>query len=531
MIEWLLDPTVIVGLLTLIVLEIVLGIDNLVFIAILADKLPAGQRDRARVVGLLLALLMRLVLLASLSWLIGLTRPLFEVFGHAFSARDLILLGGGLFLLLKATTELHERLEGKELASSGSVASVSFGAVVAQIVALDAVFSLDSVITAVGMVDDLAVMMTAVVIAMLLMLLASKPLTRFVNAHPTLIMLCLGFLLMIGFSLTVESLGYHIPKGYLYAAIGFSVLIELFNQIALRNKRRWLANNDLRTRIADSVLGLLGGRRQEQSGDDGNDALLGEAAQQLFGDEERDMIRHVLTLADTNIKGLMTPRREIQYLDLNWPEQEQRQQLIDSAYSRLVVIEDNQQDEPLGIVQKKALLAALLRGQPFSVRAHLEKPAVVLETQTAIETLEVFRFERKQLAFVVDEFGTLEGIVTLTDVLEEIAGDLPEAGQEDHAAPVQALRDDQFEVDAGENIESLNTLLPSPLPRSSEYTTLAGLILQHCQHLPERDETVLVPPWHITVQEVDRYRITRVRLTLMAEPQAAEASAPADPGR
>src|SRR5699024_10232571 len=135
---------------------------------------------------------------------------------------------------------------------------------------------------------------------------------------------------------------------------------------------------------------------------------------------------------------------------LSWPEQEQRQQLVDSTYSRLVVIEDNKQDEPLGIVQKKALLAALLCGQPFSIRAHLEKPAAVLETQTAIETLEVFRFERKQLAFVVDEFGTLEGIVTPTDVLEEIAGDLPEAG-EHHIAPVQALRDDQFEVDAGEN--------------------------------------------------------------------------------
>lgn len=192
--EWLADPTAWLGLLTLIVLEIVLGIDNLVFIAILADKLPPEQRDRARVIGLSLALVMRLGLLASIAWLVTLTEPLFEIFGKSFSGRDLIMLGGGLFLLFKATMELHERLEGRMQQHSGSKAYARFWPVVAQIIVLDAVFSLDAVITAIGMVEHLQVMMIAVVISMTLMLLASKPLTAFVNARPTVIMLCLGFL-------------------------------------------------------------------------------------------------------------------------------------------------------------------------------------------------------------------------------------------------------------------------------------------------------------------------------------------------
>lgn len=195
--EFLMDPSIWVGLLTLVVLEIVLGIDNLVFIAILADKLPPKQRDKARIIGLSLALIMRLGLLSLISWMVKLTTPLFSIAQFSFSGRDLILLVGGIFLLFKATTELHERLEGHDEHGTTNRGYASFWAVVAQIVVLDAVFSLDAVITAVGMVNNLAVMMTAVIIAMGVMLLASKSLTRFVNNHPTVVVLCLSFCLFI----------------------------------------------------------------------------------------------------------------------------------------------------------------------------------------------------------------------------------------------------------------------------------------------------------------------------------------------
>ncbi|MCL4303375.1 MAG: TerC family protein [Anaerolineae bacterium] len=215
-------------------LEIVLGIDNIIFISILASKLPQDQQQKARQVGLSLAMLTRIALLFSLSWIIGLTAPIFTIIGQEVSGRDLILLIGGLFLLGKATYEIHERLEGAEGHASAKVAA-SFTSVIIQILLLDIVFSLDSVITAVGMVDELAVMIAAVIIAVLIMLWAAGPVSDFVNRHPTVKMLALSFLLLIGFSLVVEGLHQHIPKGYIYFAMGFSVFVEMLN-LRLRPK-------------------------------------------------------------------------------------------------------------------------------------------------------------------------------------------------------------------------------------------------------------------------------------------------------
>ncbi len=226
--EWISSPEIWTALLTLTVLEIVLGIDNVIFISILAGKLPESQRDRARIVGLSLAMIMRIALLFSISWVIGLTEPFFSVFDRDISGRDLILFGGGLFLLYKATTEIHEKLEGEE-EHAGGRAVASFTAIIIQILLLDIVFSLDSVITAVGMADDLGVMVAAVVIAVLVMLVASGPISAFVQRHPTVKILALSFLLLIGMSLIAEGFHQHIPKGYIYAAMAFSVFVEMLN--------------------------------------------------------------------------------------------------------------------------------------------------------------------------------------------------------------------------------------------------------------------------------------------------------------
>jgi predicted tellurium resistance membrane protein TerC len=226
--EWL------VALVTLTVLEIVLGIDNIIFISILAGKLPAHQQGRARSLGLLAAMVTRILLLLSLTWMIRLTAPFFSLFGHPFSGRDLILLAGGLFLIAKATSEIHGRLEGDEQHGTARVA-MSFGVVIAQIMVLDIVFSLDSVITAIGMARALWVMVTAVVLAVGVMLFASSPISDFVSRHPTVRMLALSFLLLIGFSLVADGLGQQISKASIYFAMGFSVFVEALN---LRVRRR-----------------------------------------------------------------------------------------------------------------------------------------------------------------------------------------------------------------------------------------------------------------------------------------------------
>jgi predicted tellurium resistance membrane protein TerC len=238
MLEWLSDPQIWASLLTLTVMEIVLGIDNLVFIAILANRLPQHRQAQARRLGLALALITRLALLGAIAWMVRLTQPLFELFGHGFSWRDLILIGGGLFLLYKGTSEIHERIESAEDHDKPQKAVVSFAGVITQIMVLDIVFSLDSVITAVGMANQFSVMALAVIIAVVVMLVASTPISDFINRHPTVKMLALSFLLLIGVTLVADGMGFHIPKGYIYAAIAFSIAVEGLNQLARPRRRK-----------------------------------------------------------------------------------------------------------------------------------------------------------------------------------------------------------------------------------------------------------------------------------------------------
>ena len=233
--DLLLNPEIWVAFLTLLALEIVLGIDNIVFISILVDKLPEERQALARRLGLGMALVMRVLLLLSLSWVIGLTAPLFTILGQEISGRDLILILGGLFLLGKSTFEIHENLEGEEGHSSARV-KATFASVLIQIIILDMVFSLDSVITAVGMVDQVSVMIAAVTVAILVMLVSAEAVAGLVNRHPTLKMLALSFLLLIGLTLLLEGFDQHVPKGYIYFAMGFSVLVELLN-IRVRRRR------------------------------------------------------------------------------------------------------------------------------------------------------------------------------------------------------------------------------------------------------------------------------------------------------
>jgi CBS domain containing-hemolysin-like protein len=510
--EFLLDPPIIAGLLTLIVLEIVLGIDNLVFIAILADRLPPHQRDRARVTGLSLALMMRLVLLAGISWLVTLTTPLLTLGAFSLSARDLILLLGGLFLLFKATVEIHERLEGAAHAHKAR-GYPSFIGVLAQIVVLDAVFSLDSVITAVGMVDDLWVMMTAVVVAMAVMIVASKPLTGFVNAHPTVVMLCLGFLLMIGLSLIAEGFGADIPKGYLYAAIAFSILVETFNQIRLANEQRRIAAVPLRQRTADAVLRLLGRRPElDEAVPATEEPAKTPDPTTPYEETEREMIAGVLRLGTRTTRSIMTPRQEIGWLDVNAGNEDIRRILHEHGHSRYLVC-NGQLDALEGVVVARELMPDLLDGKPVDLRAQMQPALVVHDRLPVVRLIERLKTTPTRLAVVADDHQNIDGIVTPTDVLAAIAGDLVE--EEDAEAKPIRMADGSIQFDGTTPIDEAAEVLERPsLAENGEYTTVAGFVLWRLGHIPQANEAFEWEGWRFVVVTLDGHRIE----TIVAHP-------------
>ncbi|WP_426448857.1 CNNM family cation transport protein YoaE [Siccibacter colletis] len=510
--EFLMDPQIWAGLLTLVVLEIVLGIDNLVFIAILADKLPPKQRDKARLIGLSLALIMRLGLLSLISWMVTLTRPLFTVWDFTFSGRDLIMLVGGIFLLFKATTELHERLENRQHDESHGKGYASFWVVVVQIVILDAVFSLDAVITAVGMVNHLPVMMAAVIIAMAVMLLASKPLTRFVNQHPTVVVLCLSFLLMIGLSLVAEGFGFHIPKGYLYAAIGFSIIIEVFNQIARRNFLRHQSSQPLRARTADAILRLMGNRRKsvQQSEPDSNSNAMVPVPAEAFAEEERYMINGVLTLAQRSLRSIMTPRGEISWVDASLSVDEIRQQLLSSPHSLFPVCR-GELDEVIGIVRAKELLVALDDNVDVAAIASASPAIVVPETLDPINLLGVLRRARGSFVIVNNEFGVVQGLVTPLDVLEAIAGEFPDADE----TPEIIHDGDGWLVKGSTDLHAIQQQLDVDhlVDEDEDIATVAGLVIAANGRIPHAGDVIHVAPLHITIVEANDYRVDLVRIT------------------
>jgi predicted tellurium resistance membrane protein TerC len=403
--EWISDPAAWLGLGTLVALEIVLGVDNLIFLAILADKLPPEKRDRARIIGLSLALVMRLALLASITWVMSLTTPIVDFWRFDISWRDLILISGGGFLLVKATTEIHERIQGAHAPGVRHAGGhAAFWPIIAQIIVLDAVFSLDSIITAVGMVEELGVMMTAVVISVIAMLVASKPLTTFITTRPSLIILCLGFLLMIGLVLVVDGLGVHIPKGYVYAAIGFALLIEVLNQFAARKRQAPAALT--KAGVVESVLRLVAGVPLA----------------------EKQMLEEVLTLDQRPVSEVMTPRAEVIWLDAAMAPHDIVARLRASPHREFPVGRGSI-DRVLGLVRKEELLAQCLDRLPVDVERAMRPPVVVREDASVLDAIAVLKREPAEMAAVIDANGKFKGVLTREDLLEAIAGDMPDSGR------------------------------------------------------------------------------------------------------
>lgn len=507
------DPHIVAGLATLIVLELVLGIDNLVFVAILAGKLPAHQRDRARLVGLGMAMAMRLGLLAVMSKLVALTETVFTLFGRGFSWRDMVLVGGGVFLLYKATGEIHERLEGATETADEDRRTPSFWVTIAQIVILDAIFSLDSIITAVGMVEHLWVMMTAVVLSMGIMIAASKPLTTFVSRHPTVIILCLSFLLLIGCSLLAEGVGFHFPKEYLYAAIGFSLLIEGLNQLGGHRRRKAMMHLPSRQRAADAIQRLLSpapGALVEVGHQDvvpGSLEPMGE-----LPPEESSMIRGVISLSTLPVRSIMTLRPEIVWIRADADMETIRSALLENGRTRVLLCSKDI-DHVIGVIDVRAALKALVTQPGLDVRTLATPPMYVFKSMTTSRLMEEMRRRDERFAIVTDAQGDVEGVVTTTDIFAVIAGDLADDEDDDlilsaggSAMQVRGLaRVVDVETHFGQTIGAADR----------DYETVAGHLLAIATRIPEQGDVFDRDGLRFTILEVDGRKIELVEIRRM----------------
>ncbi len=515
--EWLFDPTVWVGLFALILLELVLGLDNLVFIAILAQRLPPQQRNLACKVGLLLALGIRFVLLGFVSHLATLNDPIVELFGITFSGRELLMLFGGVFLLYKATGEIHGRLEGKSHSEGKASLKANFWMVVAQIVVLDAVFSLDAVITAVGMTEHLPVMWIAVASAIFLMIAVSVPLIRFVNQHPTIVMLCLGFLLMVGFSLMAEGFGIHIPKGYLYAAIGFSVTVEFFNQFAqIKLKKRVSEPSDMRQRTADAVLRVLGARDVDDATQDSHElgVLLQQASHEdLLSPFEKDLLKGVLNLTERPISTIMTPRTDIEWVDIGENDEGIRNQIVETSRSQLLVGKDDI-DSALGVINREDFLPFLIRENRMpAISKIMKEPLFIHENTSILKALETIKNARADMVVVLDEFGVVMGVVTHHDLLEAIAGEFPESNDVKVEMEIEKQEDGSFIIDGKASIYEVCDKTGLDYEPEGNFATFAGFILHEFARIPVLNERLKWKDWEIVILELDGKRIGRVQLT------------------
>ncbi len=511
----LIDPSVWVSLVILLLLEVILGIDNLIFIAILANKLPPQQRNRARVIGLSLALIMRIILLSIMSWLITLTEPLFvdPIFHHPFSFRDIIMVLGGFFLIQKATRELHERIEGEIELSNRSKTYAKFWPIVLQIIVLDAVFSFDAVITATSIANYLWVMILAVTVSMGMMIFAAKALTIFVHKHPTIVVLCLSFLLMIGLTLVVEGFGFEVPKGYIYAAIGFSLFIELINQWI--NRKQESANNQYsrRERTANLVLRLLG-NQPEESDEEDSEEKKDEETPILFGEDERNMVSGVLTLGERTIRSIMTPRNEISWINIQDSKERLLESMNENPHNQFPIC-DGTLDNVKGVARSKDIVMDLI--EHGRIQEESIKHVIFSHRSTSVlKMMDIFRESKAHLVVVTDDFGGVQGVITLLDVFEAIAGEFPD---EDEGLSIEKVSDDEWNIDAGCDLllveQTLN--IRGLVDEDGDYSSLGGLMVDQFDSLPEKGDSLDIEGFRFAVTDVDDKRILMVNVKRLEE--------------
>jgi len=511
---WILDPTAWVGLLTLTVIQTVLGIDNLLFITILSAKLPRREARLARYIGLGGALVIRIVLMLSAAYIVAISKPLFTIYGFECTSRDLMMLFGGLFLIYKGTQELHGKLEASHFDETLSVNKAvvqSFSVVVSQIAILDVLFSADAIVTAIGMTNHAYIMIFAVTFATVLLIWASSAISEFVTKHPTLVILCLGFLILIAFSLILEAFHIYISKGYLYSAMGFSILIESFNQISRKNLLQLKNNNTARQTAAHLVLRLLGSKASVMPSI--QEAIVSTPDEEIFNAQEQEMVSRVLQLSSLPVKAVMTARPDLEMLKIDGSTTYVTKKVTTFSKSRLIAYTNGFKDQPLGVVSRANILSCLLQGKTSvsDLRKQVVEPLHLPETISILRALEQFRLNKKYFAFIFDEFGVFEGVVTLHDIVEEVTGQMPRRTETPEILKVDE-NDNSFMVDGDTTLSDLEHETKLYIAPNEYYQTIAGYVLDRLQRVPKIGESLEVSGWILEVTDADATSIKVLKL-------------------
>ncbi len=520
--EWLLEPAAWAGLITLIAFEIVLGLDSLVFVASLTERLPARQRDHARLAGLGLALLIRLALLGLIVWAIQLDQPLFHVAGHLVTSRHFLLVLGGVFLVVKAVLDLAARIEVENGSVATPRAHVGLGVVVAQIVVLEAAFSFDSIFVAIGLTDAWPIMALAMVVAFVVLQLASRPLLQGLHANPIVMILALALLLLIGFSLLAEGLGIAVPTPLLYLVAALASAVALAQHKLPMPRAVRETRHRLRARTAESILGLLGQPPDaaELQPASERDADAEEASG--FGVEERNMVSGVLNLVERSVHSIMTPRGDISWIDLDDDPADIRQRLLETPHNFFPVCR-GQLDEVVGLGRARDLLADILTVGEIRIET-LREPVIVHESIRMLHLMETLKQSRGQVVLVTDEFGAIEGLVTPIDVFEAIAGEFPD---EDELPDILAESEECWRVAGSADLLHLEQELGTTGLVHDDYATLGGFLLSHFDQLPEAGQVFESADLKLRfeVLGVKDRRIGDVRITRLtdAAPESDEA--------
>lgn len=509
----LLDPSTWTGLFALVLLEIILGIDNLIFLTVITKKLNPNQRTKARNIGLVLSLLIRIIFLYFISWSTSLTTPLYSNKYITLSMREFILLIGGVFLFIISLIELYDKLYQNSIKIKKCKQYSYFWSIILQITILNTIFSLDSIITAIGIVNNFVIISIAMTISMFFMLILSHSLKKFIKKYKKILMLCLGFLLIIGVNLILESLGLYLSKTYLYTAAGFCILIELFNQISEYHFLLYQYNRPFRKRILEIFLTNL--KREKKKNitlirkfNQDNPKKYSKKEYIDFNEEEKNMICNLLHLSIRSVISIMTPREEISWINIKQPYNIIKKKVLNTPHNIFPVCQGNI-DKVIGVVRAKELISKIENKENILKFVSKHKPIIILENINLIKLLKILKQSKGNLVLIKNKFNMLKGLITPLDFLKAIAGEFPDSDE----TPDIIKKNKSWFVKGHTNLYSLQqSLNTNSFIKKTTNISTSGLIIEKNGAIPSPGQIIKISSFNFKILKVRNHKIDLIKI-------------------